>query len=243
MNDETLEKKTFGELQGYAQKIRQDAKAIRKRWVGQAPSSSRKAEFQNAIANFEVVIAAFEERLEVAEKGSLGERDLCTEIGDCYGALGGTYRDWEEFTQAAKAYGKGRVYEKRVEDLGGQPNSYCLVQQLVNLILADPKGFSEHTLIDNVDVRNELRAARDTLNGQMRVARRGDPWAQADLALICQLLDDDAVVQWDELDDLEPKHFVYDAAGSVVRFVHEKLSPYLKDTENEFWHEVEERLS
>lgn len=243
MDPESLREITFGKLQTEAQNVRQRAKAIRNEWKDVATSDERDTKFQVAIGSLKVVISEFETRLKKDETGSLNERDLCSEIGDCYGVQGGTYRDWDNYLGAAQAYEKGRKYEKRVEDLGGPPNSYCLVQRLVNLILADPDAFSRQAPINGVDVRTELDAAKAIIDEQMRVARKGDPWAQADRAMLAQLLNDNAIAEWDELDDLEPKRFVYDATIGVVRSMLEKLEPYLSKEQRETWNDIVDRLT
>jgi hypothetical protein len=171
MSAESLVHLTFKELQARAQSARHSAKTTRKAWKDKRRGNT--------------------------EQGSLGEQDLLTELGDCYGVKGGTYRDWGRYLEAAEAYETGRACEERLNEISETPNSYCLVQHLVNLILADPSSVSEGEQVHQLEVKAGLAKARDTIRQQMQVKRKDDPWAQADLALVSQLLGDDVGLERD----------------------------------------------
>jgi hypothetical protein len=242
MKTEALHGLTFEQLQAAAQAARNDAKTTRVKWRS-THGGGRDAAFARPVAALDQVIAELEERLQNAEGGSLREQDLLTEAGDCYGVKGGTYRDWGRYLEAARSYETGRGCEERLNELSEKPNSYCLVQHLVNLILADPASFAQCGQVEKFNVTAGLARARDTIRDQMKVKRKGDPWAQADLALVSQLLGDDATHEWDTLDDLKPKRFVYDATHDTVLPLFEKLKPHLSDRAQQSWIDVIDRLS
>lgn len=144
--------------------------------------------------------------------------DLAVEIGDCLGVKGGTLRDLGRFEDAGLAYKEGRKWEMLVEQKGGLPNSYCLVQQLVNMFLHRPESLRSAGESGS-NLRQELIDARNEVNRQMRETPRGnDPWAKADVAVISVLLRDDtaAADAWDELELLTPPANVYTSTAAAL---------------------------
>ena len=207
---------------------RKQAKDTRRKWKNQ-PSPQRDLDFEAALRNLD---EAIERLTPFASEGSAYRKDAEREIGDCYGVQGGTYRDWGKYGEAADAYDRGLPFER-----SGQPNSYCLVQRLVSRILEDPVAFQRAAPIRGVDVTAELKASVEEIQRQKKVLRKGDPWAQADLALVLQLLSSEgAEIEWDNLDDMKPDHGVYESTLEVVRLIRKKL-PF------DAWMDVENRLA
>lgn len=240
---------SFEALRIRAELARKEAKSIRLQWKNRVASDERNAAFQCAINGLDEVIADLGEW---REEQSAFRKEAEREVGDCLGGKGGTYRDWEKYDKAAEAYDQGLVHEKNVYKMGGQPNSYCLVQRLVARVLANPEAFCRSEEIIGCNVQTELEKSIVELRDQMRVLRSSDPWAQADLALLLQLLgdkadktygDDAALTAWDKLDNMRPDRFLYESTFEVVKLIKEKLEPYLCDKARDSWEDLLNRLS
>ncbi len=227
---------SFKEIQTAAQKTRLDAKAVRSEWKGQEDSDRKEAALRRALGDLQAAIDAL---TPWDTEDSAYRREAKQEIGDCYGVRGGTYRDFKYFEEAAVEYGRGLAYERDVERLGGKPNSYCLIQRLVSLVLARPAAFVKGEPVDGSNLHAELVAALATVTAQIR---DDDPWAAADVALLSQLLAVDTSAEWrssaraawNKLDDLRPKRNVYDSTLDVLREIAARVGPYVDpDTANE----------
>jgi hypothetical protein len=229
------EEMTLKDLGENAKSIQINTKRLRNLWRNRDASQARDAAFQKAIEGIATVIGAFKHRFTQMEKGSSSERDLASEIGDYCGVQGGIFRDWGKFDEAAKAYGEGHKHAKLVRELGGKSNSYCLVQELINLVLARPSDLNSADVLET-----KLRPALSEIR---QSDRKGDPWAQADQALITQLVDPQkATEEWDILDDLLPKPDVYAATRDVVIALAKCLRPQLDGATLKSWNELVARL-
>lgn len=222
--------------------LRQEAKAVqiatkqlRNLWRERSAGTERDIVFQKAIASIEIVVNAFKERFDKIEEGFLAKRDLAVEIGDYCGIKGGTCRDWGKFKEAANAYGEGNQFARQAKALGAKSNTYCLVQELINAVLAEP----------------EILKSRDYIEGKLKpslaeirqVDRKSDPWALADQALITQLVDpQQAEEEWGALDDSQPKAEVYAATRNVVVALLDRLRPHLVPDSLASWNDVSDRL-
>ena len=237
---------TFAELQARALSARQNAKAVRKKWRRQPEEAARTADFEAAITELSAVVEALGSW---SAPESPYRREADRDIGDCLGVQGGTYRDWGRYDGAASAYDQGLPYERRAEELGGQPNSYCLIQRLVCRILHDPEAYLEGRPILDLQVEPELGSAAQIVRAQ--IPNRNDAvWARADLALVLQLLAsngrvtfDEVTLEWDALDDMKPDRAVYDSTLEAVLAVKERLDPFLKARARDEWEDVVDRLS
>jgi hypothetical protein len=226
---------TFERLSLEAKSVLMNTKRLRNLWRSRDPGPERDRAFAKAIDSVDAVLGAFTKRFEQTEKDSLAERDLALEIGDYFGIQGGTHRDWGKFEDAATAYAKGDRFAKRVKVLGGKSNTYCLVQELVNCLLAQPSKVASTEFLEG-----RLRPA---LNEIRQVDRTGDPWALADQALITQLVDPRrASEDWDALDDLQPRPEVYAATRNVVVALLDRLRPYLHQASMDSWNDLVDRL-
>jgi tetratricopeptide (TPR) repeat protein len=225
---------------------RRRAKAIRSKWKLVELSAQRDAEFGAALQDLDKAIEAL---LPFASDTSAYRKDAEREIGDCLGVQGGAYRDWGKFGEAADAYDRGLPFERRFLELGGQPNSYCLVQRLVARVLKSPREFRSglpiqgaDTLVPPVDVNSELEASAEEIRQQKEVLRKGDPWAQADFALVLQLLGrETAEAEWDKFDDMRPDSGVYGSTLDVVRLLRQRLD--LDADSQSRWEDLENRLA
>jgi hypothetical protein len=225
---------------------RKQAKAVRTKWKRGGPSEQRDEEFGVALQDLDKMIQGL---LPFASDQSAYHKEAEREIGDCHGVKGGTYRDWGKYGEAADAYDRGLPYERRFLELGGQPNSYCLVQRLVSRVLKDPTAFrmgvpiqGANSVFPPVDVKAELETSAEEIRQQKEVSRRGDPWAQADFALVLQLLKRDAAgAEWDKFDDMRPDRSVYDATLEVVRLLRERLE--LDADSRARWEDLDSRLA
>lgn len=218
-----------------AQEARRAAKEARKKFA--VPSAEREIAIKAEEANLRMVIEEMEGRLQSIDAGSLSERGLQAELGDCYGVLGGLYRDWERFEDAASCYHEGRKCEARFATLGGKSNSYCLVQELVNRLLSDPSRLRE------LEFKKLLSEARAEVQLQMAKDRAKDVWAKADLAVLSLLISpDESIQQWDEFDDLNPPQFAYMGTREVLLTLLERLGEQLTAGDKTTWRDTIERL-
>ena len=225
---------------------RKAAKAIRSKWKHVEFSTDRDAEFGAALQDLDKAIQGL---LPFASDKSAYRKDAEREIGDCHGVKGGVYRDWAKYGEAADAYDRGLPFERRFLELAGQPNSYCLVQRLVARVLKDPVAFRQglpiqgaDTLVPPVNVTAELEASAEEIRQQKEVLRKGDPWAQADFALVLQLLKrDSAEAEWDKFDDMRPDRGVYESTLDVVRLLRKRLVLDAGSTAG--WADLESRLA
>jgi hypothetical protein len=229
---------SFEEIRKRASLARKASKSHREEWKGKEPSEDRDRVFEKTVKEFDAVLQLLKEW-----RGSAFDTEAAREIGDCLGAKGGTLRDWGRYDQAAHAYDEGLNYEREVEESGGRPNSYCLVQRLVMRVLWQPERFVDNQMILDRNVRNELNRSTTTVSNQMKAQRRGDPWAQADYALVLQLLGEDrAISEWDKFEDMRPDRFVYESTSEVVKLLQERLVPLLSSEDQEAWADVVARL-
>jgi hypothetical protein len=227
----TSDSESFLELAARAKRERTGVKETREKWKASAVTQERETDFQLAVAQLQSLALTLETARNACETRSLRERDLCAQLSESYGALGGLYRDWDKLPEAVTAYQKGRGYEKRIKDSGGLSGSYCLVQALVNQVLLESR--SSNPL---VKFKESFQEARQELINQLNDDRRGDPWLQADIALVTQLLDSDqATEEWEAFEDLQPPNHAYSCAGTVMKTLFEALKPYLSPEKAAAW--------
>lgn len=236
---------TFDAARIAAVNARKTAKDIRKKWQHEEASPERDAEFKVAVGGLNDGIKDLEE---FVSANSAYRRDAEREIGDCHGVIGGAYRDWGKYGDAADAYDRGLPYEQLSEERGGQPNSYCLVQRLVARALKDPTAFRTRSPIQGawalgpaIDVKAELVDCLKEIARQKKVLRAKDPWAQADYALVLLLLEDEsAESEWDKFDDMHPDSGAYQSTLDVVRLLRGRLE--LSNEAAERWDDLMDRL-
>jgi hypothetical protein len=139
-----------------------------------------------------------------------------------------------------------------VNEQGGVPSSYCLVQRLVTRVLADPAGFAVSRPVLGFVVQPKLAECVGVIEAQMRGPRKNDSWAGADLAVVLQLMtvgEDGArhvgraIDAWDALEDMNPDRFVLESTRDVVTALRDRLSPSLDDGARDEWDDVLDRLS
>ena len=238
--------RSFDETRIAAANARKQAKEIRKKWENQERSDRRDTEFSLALRGLDDAIQNLS--LFVSESSAY-RTDAEREIGDSHGVRGGVYRDWGKYGEAADAYDKGLPYERRYQELGGKPNSYCLVQRLVARALKDPKAFRDRLPIQGadpdvppVDVKSELEASLKEIEKQKEVLRAKDPWAQADYALVLLLLErETAEAEWDKFDDMSPDSGAYQSTLDVARLLETALE--LSDVAADRWADLVDRLT
>lgn len=236
---------TFDAVRIAAANARKKAKDIRRKWQHKEASPGRDAEFEATLKGLDAAIVGLKT---FVSANSIYRRDAEREIGDCHGVKGGAYRDWGRYGEAADAYDRGLPYEQRFEELGGQPNSYCLVQRLVARALKDPTAFRTGSPIRGaealgpaIDVKAGLVDCLTEIAHQKEVQRAKDPWAQADYALVLLLLEDEAAEsEWDKFDDMHPDSGAYQSTLDVVRLLRGRLE--LSDEAAERWDDLMDRL-
>jgi hypothetical protein len=218
---------------------KRQAKKTRTKWKGAGPSAERDLEFDAEVKNLDAAIQALRP---FADENSAYRKEAQREIGDCHGVMGGVYRDWGKYGEAADSYDLGLPYEQSFLELGGQPNSYCLVQRLVSRVLLAPQAFRQGQPIKGLNVKAELEASADEIARQLKGPRQGDPWAQADFALVHQLLGrESAEAEWDNFDDLRPGSSVYESTFDVVHLLRQRLVLDVDETAR--WEDLESRLA
>lgn len=239
MNSDPKPPTILTDLVELARQVRRSAKSVRNEWRHNISADKRDQAFREVVLQLRDVIESLVNYAMHMEDASITARDLHIEIGDCYGLLGGLYRDWGKFNEAADAYGRGRISEIKVKELGGKSNSYCLVQELVNLILGSAIAFDK-----NAALIQRVNQAREEVQKQMSEDRAGDLWAQADLALLTQLDSPDcAVYEWDKFEDLSPPRFASEGTKEVLTALFGKLKPDLDPSAKDSWDDAILRLS
>ncbi len=239
MNSDPKPPTILADLVEMARQVRRSAKSIRNEWLHNPSTDKKDHAFREVVLPLRDVIESLVNYAMHMEEASITARDLHIEIGDCYGLLGGLYRDWGKYTEAADAYSRGRISEIKVKELGGKSNSYCLVQELVNLILGSVIAFDT-----NAALIQRLHQAREEVRKQMSEDRAGDLWAQADIALLTQLVSPDcAVYEWDKFEDLIPPRFASEGTKEVLTALLSKLYPYLSPAAKDSWEDAIARLT
>jgi tetratricopeptide (TPR) repeat protein len=196
--------------------------------------------YDSAVSILDKAISLIREELSSTNLADWKSR-LASELADCYGLLGGIHRRWgleakteqeraSHLTESLQAYDRGYEFESANEYK--IVNSYNMVNRLVSRILLDPLSLSaakppEGSQSDNgLNVRERLEEAEQTIRNQLKVERRGDIWALADLALVTLLLDhDDPISAYAEFNAKSPPDFAYESALSAIRPIAELRLP------------------
>lgn len=160
---------------------------------------------------------------------------LAVHLADCHGMIGGVQLRWglhpnckaaqcQHLERAVKAYDEGYKYESAKENL--QANSYNLVNRIVARILYEkycPSGPIKATPsldMTTIDMRKELEKAENVIRRQLRIERRGDVWALADLALVNLLLDKQKPISaYYSFNKESPPDYVYVSALSTLKML------------------------
>jgi hypothetical protein len=152
------------------------------------------------------------------------------ELSDCYGIKGGILRRWglesddsterrQHLLNSVITYDQGFVYESN--DDFEIDDSYNKINRLVARILYDPELLSkEKQLVEikTVNVINELEDLRNSLDEQLKIDRRDDVWALADLALVSLLLDlDEPHMLYSNFIDANPPGYAYTSVISTLK--------------------------
>lgn len=119
------------------------------------------------------------------------ERDVLEQIPHVLGSMGGILRSRNgpgDLEKSADVYDQGYTAEQRLQELK-VPMSYNLVQRLVARALLEPAAVEDDARsVRGVRLREALRKAAETVDGQLRGTRARDVWAAADLALLRVLM-------------------------------------------------------
>ncbi len=166
--------------------------------------------FQAALKLLHQAVDIARDGLQAAGADALRSR-LEDELADCLGICGGIERRWadadpdatqrgDHLAAACRAYDDGLRYETRRYAMAPQhearppARSYNLVNRLTTRLLLRPDALQATAAVDfghrlgPLHLRAELNAARDDIDRHL--ARKGDVWADADLALLELLLGD-----------------------------------------------------
>lgn len=172
-----------------------------------------------------------EQQLALAAE-SAGRARWAHELSDSYGLLGGLHRRWADATSdsdrqthlvlAMQSYDAGFAYERSPEY--GIVNTYNRVNRLLVRILMAPQSLAgamlDHELHELVgdNVANALLDAVAELRRQLAGPRRGDYWAQADLALLEVLTGGrPAAEAYAPFLDMAPPEFAYTSVLSALQ--------------------------
>lgn len=189
-------------------------------------------ELQEQVRELDQIIDRLKATLAHSEQGSETYRDVAAEIADCLGVKGGTLRDLKRYADAAQVYDDGAHWEKIAADNGGRPNSYALLQRLVNRILAVPSALSQDEPVLGIALNAALYDVREQITQQIKSGGRGkDPWAHADVALVEELLEhtDKAEQAWLELEALHAPKNVYKSAYDALVPLFTALTPHVSE--------------
>lgn len=189
--------------------------------------------YKKAIEFLDAAIRMLDDELKAASD-SAWRCKLAAELADCWGLIGGIQRRWsteaatdderrEHMLESIRAYDKGHGFESAREfDIS---NSYNLLNRLLSRIFLDPgslgngkPGVELPDDVEDLKVPRELELAGETVREQLKVRRRGDIWAMADLALINLLLNKgDAHSEYAEFNSASPAGWAYDSVLSTLR--------------------------
>jgi len=132
--------------------------------------------------------------------------------------------------ESIKAYDEGFTFES--DEAYGIVDSYNLVNRLVSRLLYDtiwldgtpttiPEGVKPLDKEDELDnVRAQLKKALAIIRNQLKLPRRGDIWALADLALLTLLLSEDEDAPDSAYNDFiaaVPRDYAYESAISALQ--------------------------
>ena len=158
---------------------------------------------------------------------------IASELSDCHGLTGGIYRRWglasaneqergERLIESIKAYDKG--YEFESKEKYGIDDSYNLLNRLLGRILFEPSYLTDSATasisegVEPLSLPQKLAEAEQVIQQQLKVTRRGDIWAMADLALVKLLLDRaDPRSAYADFNSESPPGYAYESVLSVLR--------------------------
>jgi hypothetical protein len=156
---------------------------------------------------------------------------LADQLADSYGLLGGIYRRWglsvdgqqknELLQKSFNAYNTGYEKYEKCEEYK-IANSYNRLNRLVSYLLINPASFSDGPVDlhdgQTLTVKERLESAGRNIDQQLKLERRGDIWAIADLALVKLLLESETpMAAYADFIAASPADYVYDSALSVLR--------------------------
>ena len=155
---------------------------------------------------------------------------LADQLADSYGLLGGIYRRWglssddqqkkyERLKESFNAYNTGyKKYEEREEYKIA--NSYNRLNRLVGYLLFNPASLDDPQvdIPDGKTLKEELEDAGVSIENQLKLERRGDVWAIADMALVKLLLNRESpMAAYADFISASPADYVYDTVLSALR--------------------------
>jgi len=196
--------------------------------------------YKIAVSILDEAIALSTQGLNSTKTAAARKSQFAKHLSDCFGMQGGIYRRWglevadeqpasaeqkrgEYLAKSIKAYGEGFSYESN--DAYGIIDSYNLVNRLVSRILYDPTWLTNelpqlHALAAGekpLNMKTELERAKKIIAKQLKLPRRGDPWALADQALVTMLLGQgDPASAYADLIAVSPPDYVYGSAIAAL---------------------------
>jgi len=197
-------------------------------------AATKKQDFEGAVKFFARAVERLKPYVPLESTG-LGaltalEKQVASQLADCYGSLGGALRRNKEYVDSVQAYDNG--FDIESNERFGIVNSYNRVQRLVARILAhdglldSPESLKQLPVPENKNVFSELVAAEQVIKGQLDGPRHGDRWAMADQAMTSLLIGDyeGADSAWKRFEDSKPSPEAYKANRDVIDLLRYKFS-------------------
>ena len=185
--------------------------------------------YEDAVAALQSAIAKASVGLTDAAVADI-ERQMAKELADCHGMVGGVQRRWaiegdaaarfEHLAQSCHAYDAGWRYEWNERyDIRA---SYNLVNRLTGRLLIRPELLRLDDAVDLGGGIQPLRLPHELSDAMAKIdqhlAKRGNLWAEADLALLKVLLGDaDIASAYAPFYTLSPPAYAYASALDGLR--------------------------
>jgi tetratricopeptide (TPR) repeat protein len=188
--------------------------------------------YQKGIEILDKAISLLHEELSATETLEWRSK-IASELADCYGLTGGIYRRWalesasekkrdERLIESIKAYDKGYDFESNEEY--GIDDSYNLLNRLLSRIMYEPSWLTDSAAasipdgVESLSLTKKLTEAEQVIQEQLKINRRGDIWAMADLALVKLLLDKaDPRSAYADFTSESPPGYAYESVLSTLR--------------------------
>ena len=170
-----------------------------------------------------------------AEQTDDEKRVLAQRLYQCYGSLGGTWRDSalvapksernQILDHSIRFYDKGFLIESGKQFPGLKfADSFNLVQRLVVRVLKIPQSLQTdyEGTVEGLNVIQEIKAAEEKVIEQLSNERRDDPWAMADLAQLRILQgEQDYKTAWREFAEEIRDDYVYESNYRAWKTLHD----------------------
>jgi tetratricopeptide (TPR) repeat protein len=195
--------------------------------VAEAAAARKRANDERNLGHYEEAIRVLQHTVEdlqgAIETCPAEERKaIAANLADFMGMLGGLHKRQNDLDAALRAYDTGFRYES--DPQFQIKSSYNALNRLVLRLLMSPQSLTTGTI--PVDVEDQLRNLRASLQASLNGPRKDDCWAAGDLAIVCGLLRDDmgAEAAVRHFESLSPPPYAYAAYQETLASLSEAVS-------------------